>query len=71
MTTTFLVLFAGIVGLAWIALLIGASMDTEAQRREWRRVAVQRRLRRQEQQAGAPRRPLESDGLCADCPLRD
>lgn len=71
MITTYLVLTCGILVLVWIALLIGASMDTESQRREWRRVARERRLRREERQAAPPRRPLHPDGLCAHCPLRE
>ncbi|MFP5020982.1 hypothetical protein [Pseudonocardia phyllosphaerae] len=74
---TSLVLTFGVLALVWIALLIGASMDTESQRREWRRIARERRLRReeylrdQEHRAATARRPLGPDGLCADCPLRE
>lgn len=71
MITDLLVAIAGIAVLLWIALLIGASMDTEAQRREWRRVAHERRIRWEDRQATVPRRPRRADGLCADCPLRE
>lgn len=71
MIIDYLVAVTGVLALPWIALLIGASMDTEAQRREWRRVARERRLRREERQATPPRRPRLPDGLCADCPLRE
>ncbi|BBF99128.1 MULTISPECIES: hypothetical protein [Pseudonocardia] len=66
--TTYLVAGGGLVLMLWFALLIGTSLDTEGQRREWRRVAEQRRAAREERQG--ERRPLEPDDLCADCPLR-
>lgn len=66
--TTYLVAGGGLVLMSWFALLIGTSLDTEGQRREWKRVAEQRRAVWAERQG--ERRPLEPDGLCADCPLR-
>ncbi|MBC3194252.1 hypothetical protein H7X46_24685 [Pseudonocardia sp. C8] len=62
--TASLVVGGGMLLLVWFAVLIGISMDTEAQRREWRRVARERRALREEG------RPLEGGGLCADCPFR-
>ncbi|MEJ8278882.1 hypothetical protein [Pseudonocardia spirodelae] len=61
---TALVLVAGVLALVWFSVLIGMSMDTAAQRREWRRVARERRDRWAERQLllrGCPR---------LDCPLR-
>ncbi|GAA1390641.1 hypothetical protein GCM10009613_31690 [Pseudonocardia kongjuensis] len=66
--TTYLVAGGGILLMFWFALLIGTSLDTEGQRREWKRVAEQRRAAWEERQG--ERRPLEPDGLCLDCPLR-
>ena len=62
--TAYLIAGGGIVLLVWFAVLIGISMDTEAQRREGKRVAAQRRLRWEEQR-------IDPDDLCADCPFCD
>ena len=69
--TTILIAAAGIAILLWFAVLIGTSMDTEGQRREWKRIAEQRRLLREERGAGpfAVTR-CDPDALCADCPFR-
>jgi hypothetical protein len=61
-----LVASLGMLALIAIALFIGASMDTEAQRREGRRLAEERRRWLLTQRA-CDGRPA---GLCADCPLR-
>ena len=66
--TAYLVAGGGILLLVWFAVLIGTSLDTEAQRRAWQQVARERRALRE--QGPRVRRPLEPDGLCADCPLR-
>jgi hypothetical protein len=58
------VIVGGGVLLLILAVTIGVSMDTEAQRREWRRVAeVRRELR---QIAGVP-----DTALCERCPYRN
>lgn len=62
--STVLIAAAGLLVLLWLAVLIGASMDTEARRREWRRVASARRARWEGRQALARTCPR------ADCPLR-
>ena len=60
-----LVIVGGIGLLMTLAVCIGSSMDTQAQRREWRRVARARRELRQ-LVVGA------SDALyCERCPYRD
>jgi hypothetical protein len=41
----------GIVVLVGLAVLVGTSMDTETQRVEWREIAQERRVRRQELEA--------------------
>lgn len=64
--TTLLVASGGIVLLLWFAVLIGTSMDTEAQRRVWRQVARERRAFREERL----RAMSEPSAHCADCPLR-
>lgn len=68
---TILALLAGIALLAWFAVLIGTSMDTEAQRREWRRTAGQRRLLREDRGATTVLgRSCDPDTLCENCPFR-
>ena len=64
--TALLVAAGGIVLLLWFTVLIGISMDTEAQRRVWRQVARERRAFREERLGAS----LEPAGRCADCPLR-
>lgn len=69
--TSLLIALAGIVLLLWFAVLIGTSMDTEGQRREWKRIAEQRRLLREERPGvGFVARRCDPDALCADCPFR-
>jgi hypothetical protein len=63
MTLT-LVIVGGVALLMAIAMCIGASMDTEAQRREWRRVAKARRELRQRAQSS------QEVVLCERCPYR-
>ena len=60
-----IVIVVGVVLLMILAVAIGASMDTEAQRREWRRVAEARRELRQVMQL----RAAEAE-LCERCPYR-
>jgi hypothetical protein len=62
---TVLVLVGGVALLMALAVSIGASMDTQAQRREWRRVA---RARRELWQLtiGGP-----EAARCERCPYRD
>lgn len=69
--TTVLIALAGIALLVWFAVLIGTSMDTEGQRREWRRLADQRRLFREERLGvGFVARRCDPDSLCENCPFR-
>lgn len=63
MTLT-LVIVGGVALLVVISVCIGVSMDTEAQRREWRRVAQARRELRQLAQGG------QDAVLCERCPYR-
>jgi hypothetical protein len=58
------VIIVGVVLLVVLAVCIGVSMDTEAQRQEWRRVAEARRLLRREEQE------IDDSGLCQRCPYR-
>jgi hypothetical protein len=62
MTLT-LVIVGGVALLVVVSVCIGMSMDTETQRREWRRVARARRELRQLTQG-------EELELCEDCPFR-
>jgi hypothetical protein len=64
MTLT-LVIVGGVALLLVMAVTIGVSMDTEAQRREWRRVAEARRELRQ-LALGVP-----DTVLCERCPYRN
>lgn len=66
--TTYLVAGGGLVLMLWFAMLIGVSLDTQGQRREWRRVAQQRRAAWEERREEW--RPREPEDLCIDCPLR-
>jgi hypothetical protein len=59
-----LVVAGGVVLLLAFALMVGAGLDTEAQRREWQRVAEERRLLREERQ------DLRTEPLCDRCPYR-
>jgi hypothetical protein len=62
---TLTLVIVGVVALLVVlAVCIGASMDTEAQRREWRRVAKARRELRQ-QVVEVP-----DSALCDRCPYR-
>jgi hypothetical protein len=63
MTLT-LVIVGGVALLMVISMCIGVSMDTEAQRREWKRVAKARRELRQLAQGD------QDAVLCARCPYR-
>jgi hypothetical protein len=63
MTLT-LVIVGGVALLMVISVCIGVSMDTEAQRREWRRVAQARRELRQLAHGG------QDTDLCERCPYR-
>ncbi len=67
MTLT-LVIVGGVALLVVLAVCIGASMDTEAQRREWRRVAKARRKLRQLRQLA---RGVPDTVLCERCPYRN
>ncbi len=58
---TTVVVIVGVVLLVWIAVTIGASMDTEAQRRAAQQLAEERRAARSDRL----RRPL-----CDECPFR-
>ena len=62
---TLLVIVGGVALLMILAVCIGASMDTQAQRREWRRVARARRQLRQ-LAVGVP-----EAALCERCPYRN
>ena len=62
--TTSLILVCAVLALVWFSVLIGMSMDTESQRRQWKRVAAERRDRWEERQ-----RLLRSCPRL-DCPLR-
>ncbi|SFN95459.1 hypothetical protein SAMN05216207_102572 [Pseudonocardia ammonioxydans] len=64
--TALLVAAGGIVLLLGFAVLIGVSMDTEAQRRVWKQVARERRAFREERL----RAVSEPAARCADCPRR-
>ncbi|RZT83502.1 hypothetical protein EV383_0307 [Pseudonocardia sediminis] len=69
--TTVLIALAGIALLVWFAVLIGTAMDTEGQRREWQRLAEQRRLLREERGASTfVARRCDPESLCAECPFR-
>jgi hypothetical protein len=59
-----LVIVGGVLLLMVLAVCIGASMDTEVQRREWRRVAAARQQLRQLKIGVA------DSGLCEQCPYR-
>ena len=61
-----LVASLGLVVLVVIAVAVGASLDTEAQRREWRRLADERRSRG----ADADEEQQRLSILCDRCPLR-
>ena len=62
---TALVLVGGVGLLMALAVCIGVSMDTQAQRREWRRVARARRELRQLTVGGS------EAAACERCPYRD
>jgi hypothetical protein len=64
MTLT-LVIVGGVALLVVLSVCIGVSMDTEAQRREWRRVARARRELRQLAHGD------QAAVLCERCPYRD
>ncbi|MBW0103558.1 hypothetical protein [Pseudonocardia sp. KRD291] len=69
--TTVLIALAGIALLVFFAVLVGTSMDTEGQRREWRRLADERRLLREQRPgAGFVARRCDPDSLCEGCPFR-
>lgn len=69
--TTVLIALAGIALLVWFAVLIGTSMDTEGQRRQWKRTAEQRRLFREERLGvGFVARRCDPNALCPECPFR-
>jgi hypothetical protein len=60
-----------VVGLALLILLsvcVGISLDTEAQRREWQRLAEERRLRAQGRRWTLQQ---HEQVLCDRCPYRD
>jgi len=59
---TILVIVVGLIALVVLSVAVGTSLDTATQRREWRRLAGERRARR------PVRRPRAE--LCDDCPLR-
>ncbi len=67
MTTVVIIL--GIMVLIVFSVTIGTAMDTEAQRRQWKRVAAQRRRLADERRAAAQKR--SSSGLCDECPYRN
>jgi len=58
-----IVAVAGMLALLFIAVGIGMSLDTEAQRRESRRLAEERRLR-------ALQPGTSGTYFCRDCPYR-
>ena len=60
---TIIVIVVGVLILVYLSVLIGTNMDTEAQRREWKRVANERHKL-------AMQRQMNRSHLCADCPLR-
>jgi hypothetical protein len=60
-----LVIVGGVALLMVLAVCVGASMDTEAQRREWRRVAKARRKLRQ------LALDVPDTALCERCPYRN
>lgn len=78
---TTLIIIVGILVLVGLAVAIGASLDTDAQRVEWREVARERKERNSELRALQDERERlqderrafrnQSQGLCADCPFRD
>lgn len=66
---TTIVAIAGILVLIYLSVLIGAAMDTEVQRDQWKRVARERRKLAEERRA--VERGTSNLGRCANCPLRD
>lgn len=63
---TGLVVISGLALLLALAVCIGASLDTEGQRREWRRLAAERRLRRSARYEGCG----PTGQYCERCPYR-
>jgi hypothetical protein len=57
----------GLVVLVLLSIAVGTSLDTSTQRREWRRLADERRARPERFRARAEPDRTE---LCEDCPLR-
>jgi hypothetical protein len=67
MNTTVLAV-VGLVMLILLSVCIGMSLDSEVQRREWQRLAEERRLR-QETRRWISRQQEQT--LCDHCPYRD
>lgn len=69
--TPVLVFVGSVALLVLLTVGIGAAMDTEAQRREWRRIARARRRLREEQLAvDLIDTTIDERQLCQGCPYR-
>ncbi len=66
---TMMVIVIGIMLLIAFSVMIGTAMDTEAQRRQWKRVAAERQRFAEERRAAEEKR--SSSGLCDECPYRN